>query len=265
MFDFANLLLSGKCNARCPFCIGSQVDGRLNHANLDEYPPRNLDRFIELIKQQGIRQLVLTGTNTDPQLYRHEARLLEHLRDVLPAGVQIALHTNGRMALRKMAIFNLYDRAAISLPSFDQQTYRRMMGVAGVPSLDEIMASAKIQLKISCVVTDDNAAQIGGFLERCREIGIRRVVLRKLYGEKRSWHELLSPALKPESLASTRGCETLSMVLAQIGQASYRGNPLVELPGMQLTLWDFLRTQSSSLNLFSSGLISDRYLLAQAS
>ena len=211
MFDFANILLSGKCNARCPFCIGRQVDGRLNHANLDEYPPRNLDQFIELIKQQGIRQLVVTGTNTDPQLYLHEARLLEHLRRTLPVGVQIALHTNGRMALRKMEVFNLYDRVAISLPSFDQQTYRRMMGVAGVPSLDEIMALAKIHLKISCVVTDENAAEIGGFLERCREIGICRVVLRKLYGEKRSWHELLSPALKPEGLASPRGSETLRL------------------------------------------------------
>jgi hypothetical protein len=24
-YDFANLLFSGPCNARCPFCIGQQV------------------------------------------------------------------------------------------------------------------------------------------------------------------------------------------------------------------------------------------------
>ena len=46
MFDFANILFSGRCNARCPFCIGRQVDPRLNEDNLDEFPPRELDRLL---------------------------------------------------------------------------------------------------------------------------------------------------------------------------------------------------------------------------
>jgi len=264
MFDFANILLSGKCNARCPFCIGRQLEPRLNQNNLDEYPPRNLGRFIELVRQERVRQVVVTGTNTDPQLYHHEGRLLEHLRRALPEDVQISLHTNGRLASHKMAVINQYDRVALSLPSFAPQTYRRMMGVAGVPDLYEIMSNMNISYKISCIIGDDNAAEMGGFLARCRELGVKSVVLRKLYGEPRSWQELLSPALKPDGLNPPKGAETVRMVLAQMGRESYRGNPVVELPGMQVTLWDFAQTQSTSLNLFSNGLISSSYLLAKA-
>ena len=46
-YDFANLLFAGPCNARCPFCIGRQIDPRLSVNNLREFPPRNLDRFVD--------------------------------------------------------------------------------------------------------------------------------------------------------------------------------------------------------------------------
>ena len=69
-YDFANILFAGPCNARCPFCIGRQIDPRLSVNNLREFPPRNLDRFVELILDHAIKQVVFTGTTTDPQLYR---------------------------------------------------------------------------------------------------------------------------------------------------------------------------------------------------
>jgi len=263
MYDFANILLSGKCNARCSFCIGRQIDQRLNLANLDEYPPRNLDAFVASIRQEGIRQVVVTGTNTDPQLYRHEGLLLEELRGMLPAGKQISLHTNGRMALRKMEVFNQYDRVTVSLPSFDPETYRKIMGVAGVPDMYHIMKLSCNSIKISCVIVNQNKAEIGDFLEQCRELGVRRVVLRKLYSEKRTWHDLLEPSLQSYN-TNGKGIETVRMMLEKLGEQAYRGNPVVELPGMQVTLWDFEQTQSTSLNLFSNGLISSNYLLTKA-
>jgi len=248
VYDFANLLFSGggsrPCNAHCPYCIGRQIDPRLNAANLGLFPPRNLDRFVELIRACAIRQVVFSGTNTDPQLYCHEQRLIGHLRGVLP-GAQFSLHTNGRLALHKLGIFNLYDRVTLSLPSFDSATYRRMMGVPGVPDLAQILRQARVPVKISCVVTDDNAAGTGRFLEVCRSLGVRRVVLRKLYGERRPWRSLL-----PRN----------GLSLARRG--AFRGNRVYDFDGMEVTLWDFERTQATSINLFSTGVISTSYLLA---
>ena len=182
-YDFANILFAGPCNARCPFCIGRQIDPRLSVNNLREFPPRNLDRFVELILDHAIKQVVFTGTTTDPQLYRHEARLLDYLRHQLPGDTQYSLHTNGRLALQKLDTFNLYDRACISFPTFNPMTYFKMMGVRGVPDLAQIIDRAQIPVKVSCVVNDDNRHELPEFLDRCQAIGIKRLVVRQLYGD----------------------------------------------------------------------------------
>ncbi len=243
-YDFASLLFAGPCNARCPFCIGKQVDPHLNTANLDTYPPRGLERWMGLIWEHNIRQVTISGTTTDPQLYRHEERLLAHLRQHLPGHTQFALHTNGRLALRKMAVFNQYDRASLSIPSFEAQTYRRMMGVSGPPDIENILQNTIIKIKISCVISDENRSQTSQFLAHCARLGIRRVALRKLYGEARPWAALLP-------------LEDLG--LAQSG--AYRSNPVYDYRGMEVTLWDFEQTESCAINLFSDGSISMNYLL----
>jgi len=247
MYDFANLLFSGPCNARCYFCIGRQLDPALSSHNLDVYPPRNLDAFVALIRAHQIRQVVFTGTNTDPQLYRHEACLLDQLRAQLPAETRFSLHTNGRLALRKIATFNGYDRAAISLPSFDPLTYRKMMGVPEPPDLPEIIRQSTIPIKISCLLTPENTAEVPRFLVRCREMGIRRLVLRKPFGERRSWDKLI-----------------LIDRMALTPRSEYRTNPVYDFLGMEVTLWDFQQSTNKSINLFASGLISSSYQLIMA-
>jgi molybdenum cofactor biosynthesis enzyme MoaA len=185
MYDFANILFSGPCNARCPFCIGRQIDPALNVPNLDIFPPRNLDRFLGLVRGYGIRQVVVTGTNTDPQLYHHEHKLLALLRGELPAGTSISLHTNGLLALDKMETLNCYDRVSLSIPSLDPQIYRRMMGASRMPAMEDILQRARVPIKVSCLVNDENGATIPDFLAGCWAAGAGRVVLRKLMGEVR--------------------------------------------------------------------------------
>ena len=246
-YDFANILFAGPCNARCPFCIGRQVDPRLNVSNLCQFPPTNLDEFGEMIRHFAVRQIVFTGTTTDPQRYRHEARLLDFLRGELHPESQFSLHTNGRLALRKMDVVNSYDRVCISFPSFNEATYRRVMGVPGVPDLVEIVRRARVPLKVSCVVTEANRDEIPNFLRDCQAIGVQRLVLRKLYGEPRAWEELLDG----DGLGlSCRG--------------HYRSNPVYDRDGLEVTLWDFDVTQSRSINLFADGTISSAYRLVEA-
>jgi len=246
MFDFANILFAGPCNARCPFCIGKQIDPRLSVNNLDEFPPRNLDQFIDLIIHHAIKQVVFTGTTTDPQLYRHEARLLDLLRRRLPSDTQYALHTNARLALKKLDTFNLYDRVCISLPTFNAETYVKMMGVHGAPDLAKILDRARVPIKISCLINEHNFTEISEFVAQCQRLGLKRLVLRQLYGERGVWPIIngLSP----------RGAAQLAV---------YRGNPVYDYRGLEVTLWDFDQSESTSLNLFSNGVISDTYLLAE--
>jgi len=246
MFDFANILFSGPCNARCPNCIGKRVDPRLNVNNLHHFPPKNLARFIDLLNQHQIRQVVFSGTNTDPLLYQHQEKLLALLRNRLLPDTRISLHTNGLLALKKIALFNSYDKVCISYPSFNRATYHKMMGVSKPPDIVSIFRQSKIPVKISALVTDINAHEINAFLETCEQIGIQRLVLRKLYAEKRPWNALINPKK-----------------LGLIFDGDYQGNPVYRFKELQVTLWDFEKAQCKSLNLFSSGLISEQYLLTQ--
>jgi MoaA/NifB/PqqE/SkfB family radical SAM enzyme len=240
-YDFANILFAGPCNLRCPYCIGKQVEPALNRDNLDKFPLRNLDVFATLLRHHRVRQVILTGTTTDPQLYRYEARLVQWLRGQLPE-VRLSLHTNGQLALEKIDVLNLYDRVSLSLPSFDPDTYEKMTGSRRVPDLGAILRDARVPVKVSCVITAHNAGQAGAFLARCREIGIRRLVFRQLYGDRRRWNV-------PSSLTPA---------------GTYRDNPVYDYGGMEVTYWNFDRTTSTSLNLFSDGTISGEYLLAKA-
>jgi hypothetical protein len=241
MLDFANILFAGPCNRTCPFCIGKQMPGSVNVGNLDLFPPRGLDRFVETVNRERVREIVFTGTTTDPQLYRHERRLLDLLRERLHAEARFSVHTNGVVALRKIDVFNRYDRACISFPSFRPATYEKMMGARRVPDLRAILGAARIPVKVSCVVNEHNAPEIDSFVAECSAIGVRRLVVRRLFGETRRWDIL-------------RG-------LPVVG--SFRGNPVMSYGGMEVTYWDFDDSQCRSINLFADGTLGTSYLLTQ--
>ena len=68
MFDFANILFAGPCNRFCPFCIGQQLPDPVNVDNLDVYPPRGIEAFIDAVNHHQVANIVFTGTVTDPHL-----------------------------------------------------------------------------------------------------------------------------------------------------------------------------------------------------
>ena len=254
-YDFANILFAGPCNARCPFCIGRQIDPRLSVNNLREFPPRNLDRFIDRIVEHEIKQIVFTGTTTDPQLYQHEARLLDELRRQLPGDTQYSIHTNGRLALKKLETFNHYDRACLSFPTFNPITYFTMMGVRGVPDLAQIVNRAQIPVKVSCLINAHNYPELPDFLDRCQALGVQRLVIRQLYGDPQTL------PLTARLVQSERSTAQLKNELTPRGK--YRGNPVFDYRGMEVTYWNFDRCDCGSINLFSDGTISAEYLLTK--
>ena len=239
-YDFANILFAGPCNQRCPYCIGRQLDPALNFSNLATFPLHNLDHFVALLRRHHIRQLTLTGTNTDPQLYSREADLINWLHETIP-GIQISLHTNGQLALLKMDVLNGYDRVTLSFPSFDPQTFFQMTGVCHMPDLDAILRRARVPLKLSCVLGQENVSQVQAYLDQCHRLGIKRLVFRQQFGSSVTWQP---PA-------------TLKLV------GTYHDNPVYDDRGIQVTYWRFERTTTSSLNLFADGSISTDYLLTK--
>ncbi|OGL95248.1 MAG: hypothetical protein A2284_07860 [Deltaproteobacteria bacterium RIFOXYA12_FULL_61_11] len=241
MYDFANVLFAGPCNRACPWCIGKLIPMHVNQDNLGVFPPRGIDAFVDAANEHCVRQIVFTGTTTDPQLYQHEAKLLALLRERLHADARFSIHTNGVLALRKIKVLNLYDRACISFPSFHPDTYAKMMGSRRVPDLARIIREARIPVKVSCVLNEHNVSELGDFAADCHRIGVRRLVLRRLYGETRDW--------------------ALPQDWPVIG--SFKGNSVMDYHGMEITYWNFEGSRCMSLNLFPDGTLGTSYLLVK--
>lgn len=242
MFEpsFANILLTGPCNLRCPWCIGRQNTSR--QSTLGMFPLPGLEAFAAAAVRSKIRQISLTGIDTEPQLYAHQARLLDFLHKAIP-GAQVSLHTNGTQILRDPALFNRYDRATVSVPSFDSATCYAMTGSPKVLDLPAIVAASCVPLKVSILLTRHNAAELPALLTRCKNLGVRRVVLRLLRGGG-------SP---PPASARWR----------HVGV--FGGNPVYDVDGVEVTVWDFARTRLRCLTLLPNGRLAANYLLAVAS
>ncbi len=169
----------------------------------------------------------------------HEQRLIDLLRRRLPEA-QLSLHSNGRLAKSKAAVLNSYDRACLSLASFDPATCKRLTGVEQVLDLERIMALATIPIKVSILVTELNRPELPAMIDRCRALGIRRMVLRRPWGSESN-----RPLLADHQ-----------------PQRRFGGNPVYQLDGLEVTVWDFARAAClRCLNLFADGSISDRYEL----
>ena len=247
-YDFWNILFSGKCNARCPYCIGWKLEEK-HPWNLDIIPPKNLENFIALVKKHAIQEIICTGTDTDPLLYHYQKELLEIFRKETP-NTKISVHTNWFLILRQLSTFNLYDKATISLPSFNETTFQTMMGTKQkVLDLQGISEATNIPLKVSRIVSEMNNTweETSDYLENISRTKIRRIAFRKLASDTSSWEKEV---------------EILENLWARY-HWEYRGNPIYTFWDIEITLWSFTKTTSNSINLFSDGSISTTYLLKE--
>jgi molybdenum cofactor biosynthesis enzyme MoaA len=240
--DFANILFAGPCNRRCPDCIAHHLPARVNRSNLNEFPPKNITGFIAAVNRHNIRRIIFTATNTDPQLYCCESELLEMLRERIQVGAEYALHTNGVLALQNMHVFRQYDKVTISVPSFYPDTYALLMGTLDIPDISRIVEQGGIPVKLSMLLSEENVDEIPQYIRYSAKVGVKRVVLRKRYGELREWEIL-------------QGIQPLHF---------YRNNPVYNIEGVEVTYWTFETTTSTSLNLYADGTLSTSYLLAES-
>jgi len=242
-FEFGNVLFGGRCNQKCYFCIGHQLDESLTPNNLRTFPPLNIDKFVEKMKASKTNKVIFTGTTTDPLLYKYDKQLIELLREKLP-GVHISIHTNGILATRKLDTFNMFDSCTISLNSFDPATFTKIHGTREMPDLVTLTKEAKMPIKLSCVLNPHNRHETLDYISRARELGIKRIALRHIYKDNERWS--LFPASFPNPPTPIR---------------YHCGNPVYNLDGVEVTHWIFEKVEGNSLNLFSDGTLSEEYLL----
>lgn len=234
---FAGIHLSGPCNRRCYFCIGQHMMALDPLNNLDTFPIKNFDLFIAECRTKDIHEMCVSGTNTDPLLYKHTDKLLGAIREALP-GVPIALRTNA--VAYKRELFSQYDKASVTLCSANEDVYRAMMGRGNPPDLARVIAeNPHMDIRVNVVLGPENIAHSDIFrtLDYCADLKVSRVNLREPYGQPHVGNPM------PRELWSV----------------DKLGMPVYHWRGVQVMYWDVHFVEVESVNLYANGNISTDY------
>jgi organic radical activating enzyme len=239
---FGNIHLSGPCNRSCYFCIGQHMMALDKYNNLSTFPLDNINNFVEECSARGIREVNLTGSNTDPLLYERIPQLKLFLRSRLGAHFKFGVRTNGALIPSRQSDWNCFDKASISLPSLNSAIYKSMMGSGEPPDLDRILAISQGKaIKINIVLGPENVKSrdlMATLLELAR-IGIKTVNLREPYGQPHIGDPL-----------AMWGHEPFGYLY---------GMPRYDFAGMQVVYWDVHYVEVESVNLYANGVVSINY------
>ncbi len=235
---FGNIHLSGPCNRECYFCIGQHMMALDSQNNLDRWPLNGTDEFIQECQNRNVNEINLTGTNTEPLLFKHHEKLIKLLRDSIPE-LKMGLRTNGALILSKPEVWQLYDKASITLPSFDQDIYVKQMGRGSVPDIKSILElDGPKDVKVNVVLGPENFTDVQNTLDRLSALGIKKVNLREPYGQP-----FVGDPLKSI-------CEPVGKIF---------GMPKYSWKGIDVVYWDVHYVHVESVNLYAQGKVSLTY------
>jgi len=207
--------------------------------NLGTWPLPGMDEFIASCRSHGVKEINLTGSDTDPLLYQHLPAFCKFLREEIP-GVVLGVRTNGVLALARKDLWTLFDKGSISITSLDPEIYVKTMGSGSPPDLKEILAipcSLGEHLKVNIVLCPENQGDLLTTIGKLAILGIAKVNLREPYGQPHIGNPL--DVLIPEGMRL--------------------GMPYYNVFGVDVMYWDVHYVEVESVNLYANGNVSETY------
>lgn len=261
---FANIHLSGKCNRSCYFCIGQHMMALDPLDNLDTWPLSGIDEFIKECNDRGIGEVNLTGTNTDPLLYKHLPELKSYLQENLKSTLVFGIRTNGVLIEYRSELWSLFDKGSISITSFDPKIYKKTMGQGKPPDLkmiksicDHGIGPSWNNIKFNIVLCPElfeilenhEAPDLFNTIYDLWQLGAKRINIREPYGQ---------PNLgdKFKDFMKSFGAKPIDSVL---GMPRWTIGTNFNGFSTEIAYWDIHFVEVESVNLYANGIVSTTY------
>ncbi len=255
---FANIHLSGPCNRACYFCIGQHMMALDRYNNLDVWPLKGLEEFTEHLIEKKISEVNLTGSNTDPLLYKHIISLKWYLLQKV-SNLRFGIRTNGERFHHPDGRSDLhnFDKIAISLTSLDKRIYKSTMGIGEPPNIREILETyPNKDIKINIVLCPEilkgsmfSETDLCQTIRTLNQMGVTRINLREPYGQP----HIGNPFFVKPSGPNVRLCSP---------GGSHLGMPIYWWVGnseTEIWYWDVHYVEVESVNLYANGVVSLTY------
>lgn len=208
---------------------------------LDVWPLPGIDEFIDECHGKNVNEINVTGTNTDPLLYKHTEELANYLLEHIPDLI-LGIRTNGVGPLNSL---KEYDKGSITVCSFNEAINKKMMG--GPPPLPLRLKEYIPRLKLNIVLGPENTeaqkwgqADVLGTLRMADTMQFSRVNLREPYGQPHVGDPMQAAGFAPMG-------HIYGMPIYRFGS------------GLEVTYWDVHYVEVESVNLYASGRVSLTY------
>ena len=260
-FDYGEILFLGKCNNKCYYCLGNEMPKAklVSNLNTPYQELKNLDLFINRLKDSGTDTIYLSSVITEPMLYKDINNLCDYL---ISNGFKVGIRTNGIDKGIIDLIPKLEAEISISINSLVPRINKRICGNENVPDIEEIfkcLSENNKKCRISIVVNKYNHDELFLSLKYFQFFDcISYIQLRKryMYGDNKD-------LLYKEDIDSF---ERIKNFLNRKYGYSNRSNfheSIIYNSRVPISLWEdvFKKESLSTLNYFSDGKISSHNLL----
>jgi MoaA/NifB/PqqE/SkfB family radical SAM enzyme len=264
--SFANINLLGKCNVDCYFCLGKDIDPILSKQNqlgvhFNEW--ENFDRFLDLCEDNNIKNLYITGQNTDSLIYRYLPELIDELQG---QAFDVGLRTNGYLAHKRMdALAKCRRNVGLSIHTLNPDTNEKIMGRRDIPDWKNIIPNIP-NVRVSIVLNRYNENEAFSLFHYIASFpNVKYVQVRRICTDSRE--EYLLPDVEAyERIAETVENATLSygeFGITPMQMGDFYGAPVYEFYGKEFCFWRTVKTDIDSFNYFTDGTISEEYFVVE--
>jgi MoaA/NifB/PqqE/SkfB family radical SAM enzyme len=256
-FSFANINLLGKCNADCYFCLGKDIEDKLNIHNqlqLHYTQWKNFITFLNKCNKESIKKIYITGQNTDSLLYMYLNDLIDYLH---AQGFQVGLRTNGYTAYNKIDIINKCDLSVgYSIHTLNPITNKMMIGRIDIPNWNDIIPVTK-NPRVQIVLNRCNEFEFFDILKYLSTFkNIRYVQIRRVSTDTRA--KFLEPDIAAYEHIYTQVSKIFSITRKFVTDAEE-----YNIYGLPVVFWRTIKTSANSINYFTDGTISDDYFIVE--
>ena len=252
---FANINLFGNCNVNCFFCLGKDLQNefsKFNHTKVHFSAWKNLDSFINECKINNIKNIYITGQNTDSLMYLYIDELIDYLQN--EHDFYVGVRTNGYLASKYYSTLQKCKRSVgFSIHSLDSETNYNIMRRKDIPDWNTIIPNSG-----GVRINRYNEKEVLPIIKYASSFSnVSYIQIRRVSTD----HRL--DLLNEDQEAFKRLLDNIHSNSDYLRVDDFYGAPQYMMFGKKVCWWATISTSISSFNYYTDGTINKDYFVIE--
>lgn len=259
--DYGEIYFGGKCNLKCFFCIGNEMESEVYEKTPDDFNDwKRFKEWISFLKEYNVPKIYLSSTSSEPLLYKNIDKLILFLEE---EGFRVGIRTNASVRNCEETLSLCNEVISLSLQSLNPETFKKItkrnLNFDIIETIKNIKLKDNARLRVTIVVNRYNENEILDILDTLKDIKkIQYVQLRKVYkydsvSEEIDFTEDFEAYQRVRNLIKSKFKKT----------GNFKESEIFDVNGLSVSLWDVVSCRESiqSSNFWTDGRVTFNNLL----